>query len=337
MDRRSFITKSSAAASMLSLGFGIPKFAHAAEFTYRLSHSVPVNHPLHIRAEEAAKRIKEETNGRFELLVFPSDQLGAQTDVMSQTRSGAIDFFCLSGVVLSTLVPSSAISGLGFAFKDYDEVWKAMDGGLGAFIRSEIAKSRSLFAMEKIWDNGYRQITSSARPVVAPGDIAGMKIRVPPSPMWISLFKTLGGSPTTINANELYSSLQTRIVDAQENPLAVISTLKLYEVQKYCAMTNHMWDGFWLLGNRRNFDALPEDVQAVVQKHLNAGAMAERADLVELNTTLRQQLTDKGMEIVEANRPEFLEKLRSGGFYDEWRKKFPAEGWEQLELVTGKL
>nr|WP_170181418.1 TRAP transporter substrate-binding protein [Lampropedia puyangensis] len=337
VDRRSFITKSSAAASMLSLGVGIPKFAHAAEFTYRLSHSVPVNHPLHIRAEEAAKKIKEETNGRFELLVFPSDQLGAQTDVMSQTRSGAIDFFCLSGVVLSTLVPSSAISGLGFAFKDYDAVWKAMDGGLGEFIRSEIAKSRSLFAFEKIWDNGYRQITSAARPVVSPNDIAGMKVRVPPSPMWISLFKALGGSPTTITANELYSSLQTRIVDAQENPLAVISTLKLYEVQKYCTMTNHMWDGFWLLANKRNFDALPEDIQATVQKHLNAGAMAERSDLVELNTSLRQQLTDKGMTFAEANVAEYQAKLRDAGFYDEWRKKFPAAGWEQLESITGKL
>lgn len=337
MDRRSFLVKSAASASVAAIGFSIPKFAYAAEFTYRVSHSVPINHPLHIRLEEAAARIKEETNGRFELLVFPSDQLGAQTDVMSQTRSGAIDFFCLSGVVLSTLVPSSAISGLGFAFKDYDSVWKAMDGGLGEFIRSEIAKTRSLFALEKIWDNGYRQITSSARPVIAPGDIAGMKVRVPPSAMWISLFKALGGSPTTINANELYSSLQTRIVDAQENPLAVISTLKLYEVQKYCSMTNHMWDGFWMLANRRNFDALPDDVQAVVSKHLNAGAMAERDDLAKLNVDLRQQLSDKGMEFVEANTAEFQSKLRDAGFYDEWRKKFPASGWEQLESVIGKL
>ncbi|MDO5086884.1 MAG: TRAP transporter substrate-binding protein [Comamonadaceae bacterium] len=337
MDRRSFLAKGVAASSVATWGLGWPRFAHAAEFTYRIAHSLPVNHPLHIRLEEAAKRIREETSGRFELLVFPSDQLGSQTDVMSQIRSGAVDFFCLSGVILSTLVPASAISGLGFAFKTQEDVWKAMDGGLGAFIRSEIAKTRSLFALEKIWDNGYRQITSATRPVATPADIAGMKVRVPPSPMWVSLFKALGSAPTTINANELYSSLQTRIVDAQENPLAVISTLKLYEVQKYCAMTNHMWDGFWLLANRRNFDALPKDVQAIVQKHLNAGAMAERADLARLNTDLRQQLTQKGMQFVEADTDKFRQKLQDAGFYSEWRKKFPAAGWEQLESVTGKL
>ena len=243
IDRRNFV-KGLSAACVVSSGLTVLRSAHAAEFSYRIAHTTPATHPLHIRLTEAAERIKADTKGRFDLQVFPADQLGSQSDVLGQVRSGAVDFFMLSGVILSTFVPNSAISGVGFAFKDYDTVWKAMDGGLGAFIRGEIAKSKSIFAFEKIWDNGFRQITSSSRQVNAPADLQGVKIRVPPSAMWTSLFKGLGASPTTINANELYSSLQTKIVDAQENPLAVVSTFKLYEVQKYVSMTNHMWDGF---------------------------------------------------------------------------------------------
>ena len=234
-------------------------------------------------------------------------------------------------------MPNTAISGLGFVFKDYDTVWKAMDGGLGAFIRAEIAKSRSIFAFEKIWDNGYRQVTNSTRPVNSPADLQGLKIRVPASAMWTSLFKGLGASPATINANELYSSLQTKIVDAQENPLAVISTLKLYEVQKFISMTNHMWDGFWLLSNRAAFDALPKDIQASVTKHLNAGAIAEREDLVKLNMSLRDDLTKNGLQFSTPNPAEFQDKLRAAGFYKEWKEKFPAAGWAQLEAAVGTL
>jgi tripartite ATP-independent transporter DctP family solute receptor len=269
--------------------------------------------------------------------VYPSDQLGSMTDVLGQVRSGAVDFFALSGSVLSALVPASAISGVGFAFKDYDAVWKAMDGGVGAFIRAEIAKTKSIFAFEKIFDNGFRQITSSTRPIVTPKDLEGLKIRVPPSPMFTSMFKGLGASPTTINANELYSSLQTKLVDAQENPLVIVSTLKLYEVQKYCSVTNHMWDGFWLLGNRSNFEVLPEDIRSKVTQHINAAAVAERDDLVKLNTVARNQLTEKGMQFTAANPDDFRIKLRASGFYSQWKAKFPAAAWSQLEAVVGTL
>ncbi|MCO5396735.1 TRAP transporter substrate-binding protein [Ralstonia soli] len=336
MDRRHFV-KGLSMGALASATLPIARIAQAAEFTFKIAHSTPTTHPLHIRLIEAAAKIKADTKGRFDLQVFPSDQLGAQPDVLGQVRSGATDFFALSGVVLSTLVPAAAISGIGFAFKDYETVWKAMDGNLGAFIRSEIDKTGSLFAFEKIWDNGYRQITSSNRPVSMPSDLAGMKIRVPPSAMWVSLFKALGSSPTTISANELYSSLQTKVVDAQENPLAVVLSFRLYEVQKYCALTNHMWDGFWILANRKNFDTLPPEVQSVVRKHLNDAAVAERKDLAKLNVSSQEQLIAKGMHFTTPKTADFKEKLRAAGYYAQWKNKFPAAGWAQLESVVGQL
>jgi TRAP-type transport system periplasmic protein len=311
--------------------------ARAAQFTYKYANNLALTHPMNKRAQEAAANIKEETGGSFELQIFPSSQLGSDTDTLGQIRSGAVDFFTLSGLILSTLVPAASINGVGFAFKDYDTVWKAMDGKLGDYVRAEIEKSKSVFAFEKIWDNGFRQTTTSTKPILSPADLENLKIRVPPAPLWTSMYKAFGASPTTINFNEVYSALQTKVVDAQENPLAIIETAKLYEVQGYCTLTNHMWDGFWFLANKNNWDQLPKDMQAVVQKHINKAAVAERADVAVLTTTLQQQLTAKGMKFNTVDAAPFRDKLKSAGFYQEWQKKFGPAAWATLEGAVGAL
>src|SRR5579864_3452551 len=154
ISRRALLAGSGVAAGV---GLFSIRRARAAEFTYKYANNLPVSHPMNIRANEAAERIKKDTGGRFELQVYPNNQLGSDTDVLSQLRSGAVEFFTLSGLILSTLVPAASINGLGFAFPDYATVWKAMDGELGAYVRAQIAKA-SLVAMDKIWDNGFRQI-----------------------------------------------------------------------------------------------------------------------------------------------------------------------------------
>ena len=115
-------------------------------------------------------------------------------------------------------------------------------GDVGAYIRAQIAKV-NLVALDKIWDNGFRQITTSTKPINTPEDLRGFKIRVPVSPMWTSMFKAFDSAPASINASEMYTALQTKVVDGQENPLAVISNF-IYEVQKYCSIIT-TWDGFW--------------------------------------------------------------------------------------------
>lgn len=123
------------AATLVASPFIMRRPAHAAEFSYKYANNLPVSHPMNIRAQEAADKIKAETGGRFELSIFPSSQLGSDTDTLSQLRSGAVEFFTLSGLILSTLVPAASINGIGFAFPDSATVWKAMDGDLGAHVR----------------------------------------------------------------------------------------------------------------------------------------------------------------------------------------------------------
>jgi tripartite ATP-independent transporter DctP family solute receptor len=327
-----------AGGSILVASVTAPRIARAqqAQWVYKYANNLPEAHPMNVRAREMAAAIKQETNGRFDLQIFPSSQLGSDTDTLSQIRSGGVEFFTLSGLILSTLVPAASINGMGFAFADYDTVWKAMDGDLGAYIRAQIAKA-NLIAMERIWDNGFRQTTTSTKPIATPDDFRGMKLRVPPSPLWTSMFKAFDASPASINFNEVYSALQTKIVDGQENPLAIIATAKLYEVQKYCSLTNHMWDGFWFLANQRAWQNLPDDVRTIVAKHVNAAGLKEREDVAKLNASLQQDLAAKGLIFNRPDPAPFRSKLRAAGFYTEWKSKYGEEAWSLLEKSVGKL
>jgi tripartite ATP-independent transporter DctP family solute receptor len=310
--------------------------ARAAEFSFKFANNMPAIHPLNIRAQEAADRIAKATDGRMALRVFPSSQLGSDTDTLSQLRSGAVEFFTMSGLILATLVPPASINGIGFAFKNYGQVWPAMDGALGGFIRGEIRK-RGLLAMQHIWDNGFRQITTSTRPIVTPDDLHGAKLRVPVSPLWTSMFAALGAVPQSINFNEVYSALQTHVVDGQENPLAVIDTAKLFEVQTYCSLTNHMWDGYWFLANRRAFERLPADLQEIVTREIERSALDERADVAALNGALRGKLEKSGLVFNEVDTAPFVEALRRAGFYKDWRAKYGEDAWQVLDAAVGGL
>jgi TRAP-type transport system periplasmic protein len=310
--------------------------AQSPEFVYKYANNLPATHPMNMRAQEMAAAIKQETGGKFELQIFPSSQLGSDTDTLSQIRSGGVEFFTLSGLILSTLVPAASINGMGFAFPDYDTVWKAMDGDLGAYVRGQIAKA-GLVAMDKIWDNGFRQTTTSTKPIQSPDDLKGLKIRVPPSPLWTSMYKAFESAPASINFNEVYSSLQTKIVDGQENPLAIIATAKLNEVQKYCSLTSHMWDGFWFLANKRAWEKLPEDMRTIIAKNINAAGVKEREDVAKLNANLQQELAGKGMVFNKPDPAPFRDKLRSANFYTDWKAKYGEEAWALLEKSVGKL
>lgn len=333
--RRTFISAVASAAVLPSITF-LSRPAHAAEFTYKIGNDLPATHPLHLRMVEAASKIREETNGRFELQVFGNNQLGGDTDMLAQLRSGALEMTSMPDVVLATLNPIASITGVGFAFTKYDDVWRAMDGELGSYIRSKINKS-GLLVMDKIWDNGFRQITNNIKPIQTPDDLRNLKIRTPVSPLWMSMFKGIGAAPTALNFSELYSALQTKIVDGQENPLTNIYSGKLYEVQKYCTYSNHVWSGFWMLMNPRKWNALPPSIQEVIARNMNQAAIKQREDVAKMNASLEKDLAEKGVKFNSLNPKLFREALSKAGFYAEWRQKFGPEAWAVLNKYSGEL
>jgi tripartite ATP-independent transporter DctP family solute receptor len=324
------------AASALPLFSIASRPAHAAEFTYKFATGQDPSHPVNKRAQEAIDRIRTATGGRLDIKLFPANQLGSDTDLLSQVRSGGVEFFNQASVVLSTLVPAAGIVNTGFAFHDYNEVWKAMDGPLGTYVRAQIEKA-GILAMSKPWDNGFRHVTTSTKAVKTPDDLKGLKLRVPAAPMLSSLFTALGASPTPINFNEVYSALQTKLVEGQENPLAIISTARLYEVQKYCSLTNHVWDAYWILGNRKAVERLPKDIQEIVRRELEKAATDERADIAALSVSLRSDLASKGVQIIEPDKKAFKDALAKGTFYKDLRAKFGDEPWKLLQDSVGSL
>ena len=327
---------------LLAAGAALPLFsivtrrADAAEFELKYATGQDPTHPVNLRAKEAHDRIREATSGRVNIKLFPANQLGSDTDLLAQVRNGSVEFFNLSSLILSTFVPVSGITSVGFAFKGYDDVWKAMDGDLGNHIRAEIAKT-PIFTVSRIWDNGFRHVTSSGREIKSAADLKGFKVRVPPAPPLTSLFKALDAAPSPINFNEVYTALQTKVVEGQENPLAIISTARLYEVQKTCSLTGHVWDGYWVLGNKRAFQKLPSDVQQVITREIDKSAIDQRADVARLSSSLVSDLKAKGVGFIDVQQEDFRNKLASTGFYGEWKSKYGAAPWDLLEKVSGKL
>jgi tripartite ATP-independent transporter DctP family solute receptor len=319
-----------AAASLVAATLPLHRPAKAAaKYRLRYGTAFPTDHPGAVRIAEAAAAVSKETDGAVDIQVYPNSQLGSEPDMFSQTRSGALDFMSTSGVN-QTVVP------VAFAFQKQDQVWAAMDGDLGAHVRAAFDKV-GLFVFPKCLDNGYRNITASARPIIHPDDLKGFKIRVPGNPLWVTLFKTLGAAPTPINFGELYAALQTHIVDGEENPLALIQSAKLYEVQKYISLTGHIWDGHYIFANVKKWSGLPADVRTVIAKAMDSAAVLERQDVERLNDQAVAQMQGFGVTFNKVDTTPFREVLRASGFYSDWKAKFGPEPWALLEKYVGTL
>jgi TRAP-type C4-dicarboxylate transport system substrate-binding protein len=155
--------------------------------------------------------------------------------------------------------------------------------------------------------------------------------------MLTSFFSAMGAAPAPLNFNEVYTSLQTRVIEGQENPLAIIATAKLYEVQKFCAMSGHSWDGYWPLANRRAWEALPADLRQLVITEFDKSSADQRADVAELSTSLRAVLIKNGMDLHEVDREAFRAALAKTSYYRDWKTKYGDEAWNRLEESSGKL
>jgi tripartite ATP-independent transporter DctP family solute receptor len=338
LNRRCILRGAAAAgAAGIAAAAGLSRaIAQDAPVKLKFGNDLPMTHSVNVRLREAIAAIAEETKGRVAIELFPNNQLGSDTDMMTQLRSGALELATMPSTVLSTLIPMASLTGVGFAFTGYDKVWAAMDGDVGQFIRRHIEKTK-LVPFAAVWDNGFRQTTSSTHPIKTPEDFTNFKIRVPVVPLWVAMFSKLGAAPVSIPLNDAYSALQTKIADGQENPLALIESAKFYEVQKYCSLTNHAWDGFWLVANSTIWRSLAPDVQGVLQKHLNAAALKQRDDIVKANAGLQKTLEEKGLVFNTTDASVFQQALAKTSFYKDAKTKFGDEAWTLLQKYAGNI
>ncbi len=332
MKRRKFLTTG---AALVASAWVPMSSAATAQYKLKYAGNVSARDPLIVGVNHAAQLISERTKGQVHIDLYPNSVLGNDDEMLAQLRVGALDLFSMSGLLLGNLVPAAGINGIGFAFSNPQEAWRVMDGKLGGYVRAQVEKA-GIGTFPKIFNGGFREITTSTHPIHTPEDLRDFKIRVPVSPLWTSLFKMLGASPTGIGWAQVYTSLQTHVADGQESPLVSIESAKLYEVQKYCSMTRHMWDGYWILANPKSMSKIPANLRKIVEESFIDAADKERIDSAAANNSLQSKLSKQGLTFNEPANGPFVKKLRDSGYYKDWQKKFGEELWSLLESGLNK-
>ncbi|CAG4923368.1 unnamed protein product [Acidocella sp. C78] len=308
----------------------------AAQFRWKMATGQEPSHPVNIRAAQAIKAIREATGGGLDIKLYPAAQLGTDKQLIAQTRLGGIQIMNMASSVLATTIPQAGIVNIGYAFLTPKDVWAAVDGPLGAYIARKI-DAHGMHQIGPSWENGFRNVTSGTKPVKSPADLHNFKIRVPPAPILSSMFAAFGAAPTAIDFSEVYTSLENHVVDGQENPLPIIYTAKLYDVQKYLSMTQHAWDGYLIIGNKPAFARLPAKWQDIVTAEFGKAGHAERQDIADLGSSLKAKLAARGMNILDVDKATFRSALGKAKYYPHWKRTFGAEAWGLLEKTAGPL
>lgn len=302
-------------------------------FHYRLGLNQPIGSPTQKRLAEMAEAIGRETGGELRLEVFPASQLGPDPEMLANLRAGALEFF-VAGATLGDLAPTSALPLLPFAFNDSKAVFAALDGGLGERIRGELAQ-HGLHAFRHGLQNGFHHLTTSTRPIRSAADLAGLKIRSPGGAIACDFFETFGAEAGYVPFSGMYEALKGRSFDGQSDPLGVVLSLKLYEVQKYLSLTRHWWSGFTLIANAGAWAALPAETQRVVEANAEKFALLQRQDTERINAAGAEELARRGMIVTTADPDSF--RARLGSFYARWRERAGPDAWRLLQTYAGAI
>ena len=300
---------------------------------YRLGLNQPAGSPTARRAAEMAEAINRESGGAFRLEVFPESRLGPDPKMFADLRAGALEFF-MAGATLGEVAPTSALPLLPFAFTQSKAVFAALDGALGDRIRGELAQN-GLHAFRRCWQNGFHHLTTSVRPIHAADDLCGLKFRSPGGAIAADFFRSLGADAGMVPFSGMYEALKARTFDGQSDPLGVVLSLQLYEVQTYLSLTAHWWSGFTLLANATAWGALTRVVQEVVDRNAEKFALLQREDVEQVNAAGADELARRGMQVNTADTASFRAKL--GDFYKSCREKAGPEMWRLLESYAGEI
>lgn len=301
-------------------------------------HSQPAASHLQRFLEELWNAVTRETDGRLQVTVHPASMgiAGAGPEVLKRVIDGEIAFHVLMGPGLANTVPAMAVQGVPFAFASSEEVASVMDGALGDYLAREMA-SRGLHCFPcGLMENGFRQIVSADKPVRSADDLVGYRMRVPGGTGFAEAFAALGATPVLVSVDRLYEALRAREVDGQENPLVVCEENRLYEICGYVSITNHMWSGFNVYGNLAFWNALPRDVQEIVQRNVKKAVAAQRRNVREVNAKLEQKLEARGMKLNVADAASFRRRL-DAAFYARLKAQIGSTAWDLLEQQTGRL
>jgi len=274
----------------------------------KLGVSAPDDHPMTIGARYFAQRVSEQSQGRIIITVYPGGQLGSDLQQQNALRGGTQEFFVPSTATLANLDPAFGILGMPFAFQSGAHADAVLDGAFGQMLMARLPRVELVGL--SFFENGFRHITNSRRAINTLEDIRGLKIRTIQSSLYIDLFNALGANAVPMAVTELFSALESRAVDAQENPFTIIAARKFYDVQKYLSVTGHTYDVQALVASKKFWDRLTPADQQLLTEAARATSTHQRAVSRELNGKLREELLALGMQINDVPAAE-LAKMRA--------------------------
>jgi TRAP-type transport system periplasmic protein len=287
-----------------------------AQVTLTLGHGAAPGNPRTVAAEEFARLVSERTSGNVTINIAGSEQLGDDVSMLTSLRTGALDFTANSQGASSGLVPELSAIGLPFLFEDGSQAYELLQGPIGDQLEAKFAE----LGIEVLdwWDNGLRHTTTSEKAVATPADLSGQTIRTPADPMTVDIFQAMGAATEQIPFGELYIALQQGVVDGQENPLANISSAKLYEVNPYISLTGHKWESTpFLMSTMTAAKVSPEELEIVRQAALEAGEMQRQLMADAATQFLEEFKVNPDLTVTEVDRAAFQEATQS--VVEKWR------------------
>jgi tripartite ATP-independent transporter DctP family solute receptor len=273
------------------------KFAHYAEET----------HPGHLAAKQFAAKVEERTKGQVKISIYPANVLGSPPEQCEQVRLGAIDMTLPTQGALDKYVKAFSVVMLPFMYDDYDHVYRTLDGPSMDWF-SPLAEKEGFIVLSN-WEWGFRNFTNSKRPILKPEDVKGLKIRTPPEIQLQAAMEALGGVVTKIAFPEVYMALAQGVVDAQENPIAVIYHNKFYEVQKHLAITRHVYNNMVHVVSKKSWSKLtPEQQKIFMEESKAAGAYMRKAIVAEEADQIAR-MEKAGMMVTRPNLAPFRDAM----------------------------
>ncbi|WP_260983607.1 TRAP transporter substrate-binding protein [Cytobacillus oceanisediminis] len=288
------------------------------QVTLKLGHIAAENDPWHLGAKKFAELVEEKTNGSVKIDLYASSTLGNDRDLIEGMQLGSVDFALVAGV-LSNFYEPYAILELPYLFRDREHMQNVLYGEVGQKLKEDLLANAQVRGLE-FWERTPRQLTANEK-ITSPSELDGIKIRVPEIPASIAAWEAMGATPTPMAFSEVYSSLQTGVIDAQENPVALIESTKLNEVQKYLINTNHVYGYVMLTMSDIAYKKLSKDQQKAVEEAAKEATEYENKIVYEQEKELLEKLTGAGMEVVEVDTAPFMEKAKT--VHGEFAKKSP--------------
>ena len=294
--------------------------ASAADVTLRFSNVT--NKPSVDAGQVLCDVAAKESNGRLEIKHFPNNMLGDDRTVTESMLMGDIALVQTQPSVLASMVPDLYVWDAPFLFDKIEDAWQCLDGPLGHAVNDQV-ESKGLKYLAAL-ENGYRHYTNNKVAVRVPADVKGQKLRVMETDLQIAMWKNWGANPTPMAFTEVISALQQGTIDAQENPLSIIDSNKLYEVQHYISLTGHLFSPHCLYINKEIYDGLDADIRTALDKAVAAYQTAQRARAVELNALSVDKFKKAGCEVIEltaVERNQWRQAAFVGKVYDLVRAK----------------